>query len=116
MATPSNWPPDINDLRDALGYQVRDGDDDQLNRYLKAAVQLIDRKTGRLDDPTAHVLADGDLPEIFGISAVETAKLWWQQAYDGPIGGPDDGIVPMGADMPRRVQGWLEDYMGPVFS
>lgn len=120
-SAPSNWPPDTNAIRTALGYTVHDGDDAELKLYMRAACELIDKLTGRETDPTAHLLANGDVPAVFVLAARETAKLWWQQSFNGPRGGPTDGSqypngVPMGAELPRRVQAWLETYMLPVFS
>ena len=49
------------------------------------------------------------------MAARETAKLWWEQSKNGPRGGGEDPSAPMGADLPRRVQGWLSPYPPSLF-
>jgi hypothetical protein len=49
------------------------------------------------------------------MSARETGKLWWQQSKNGPKGVPSDPTMqvqapPMGAALPRKVEGWLSDF------
>jgi hypothetical protein len=198
------WPLTASDLRSALGYQLTDGDATELALYITAACEAIDKRTGRIEDPSRHLLDGavlgvvtvpivpgipsaftkvahglttgqivyltttgtlptgltpatrcfvavtgpdtfllctsranaltsagiitagtqtgvhtlwgvGVLPIIFTLSAREAAKLWWQQSKNGPRGVP--GAVtdqlsgpPMGAALPRKVEGWLSDY------
>ena len=102
------------DLRVALGYQPGQGDPDELALFVAATVDRIDTYTGRNVDQTRH-LVSGELPVIFRLAARETAKLWWQQSKNGPRGVPSsEGITqfgpPMGADLPRKVEGWLAAY------
>ena len=103
------------DLRMALGFQLGQGDPDELDLFAQAAVERIDTYTGRDVDPDRHLLPSGELPVIFRLAARETAKLWWQQSKNGPRGVPSsEGITqfgpPMGADLPRKVEGWLAAY------
>lgn len=112
MAT---WPIAAADLRKALGYSDTQGDADELELFASAACERIDTYTGRDVDPTRHQKADGSLPVVFTLAARETAKLWWQQSKNGPRGVPSDPSMqlqgpPMGADLPRKVEGWLADY------
>lgn len=108
------WPITENDLRTALGFKAGEGDRDELELFAQAACEHIDRVTGRHVEPRRHELANGDLPVMFRMAARETAKLWWQQAKSGPrpVVDPDGGLMgpPMGATLPRKVQGWLEPY------
>jgi hypothetical protein len=120
-----NWPLDADGLRKALGFAEGQGDEDDLTLFAGVASSLIDRRTGRDasigGDPTLYVV-DDKVPDIFVLAARETAKLWWQQSKNGPKGptegmgvvvGPHGGStgVPMGADIPMKVAGWLSDYM-----
>jgi hypothetical protein len=107
------WPLTRTDLRAALGYLTTDGDNTELDLFIAAACEAVDKKTGRDVTPTRHNLVSGDPPLIFKLAARETAKLWWQQSKNGPRGGPqgaDAGGPPMGAALPRKVEGWLEGY------
>lgn len=106
------WPLTRTDLRSALSFGPTDGDNAELDLYIEAACEAIDRRTGRDKDPTRHLLESGEVPTIFKLSARETAKLWWQQSKNGPRGqvAADAGGPPMGAALPRKVEGWLESY------
>lgn len=59
-------------------------------------------------------LARTDPPTIVHLAGREVAKLWWQQSKNGPRGLPtaagDQVGPPMGADLPRKVEGWLSPY------
>ena len=115
------WPITIATLRKALGFSADQGDDDELALYTQAACELIDQKTGRDKDPLRHTVTVADapvVPIVFILAARETAKLWWQQAKNGPRGGVTDPAAqvqgpPMGAALPRKVEGWLLDYPAP---
>lgn len=121
MADPTidrTWPITIASLREALQYDSTEGDPNELLLYATAACERIDTETGRDVDQHRHELSDGTLPVIFVLAARETAKLWWQQSKNGPRkvpSSPGDQIVgpPMGADLPRKVQGWLAPYPPP---
>lgn len=111
------WPITKEQLRSALGYKPGQDDDEELELFALAACELIDDRTGRIDDPARHLRPNGELPIIFTLAARETAKLWWQQSKNGPrakAADPgDQSGPPMGADLPRKVQGWLEPYPAP---
>jgi hypothetical protein len=53
-------------------------------------------------------------PVIVHLAGREVAKLWWQQSKNGPRGLPsaaaDQQGPPMGADLPRKVEGWLSPH------
>ena len=111
----SSWPIGADELRRALGYDATQGDADELALFAAAACERIDVHTGRDSDPTRH-LVNGSVPLIFVMAARETAKLWWQQSKNGPRAipsNPGDQVVgpPMGADLPRKVEGWLSPYL-----
>jgi hypothetical protein len=59
-------------------------------------------------------LARSGPPTIVHLAGREVAKLWWQQSKNGPRGLPaaaaDQLGPPMGADLPRKVEGWLSPY------
>lgn len=109
----SNWPLTTADMRTALQIPVGQEDDSELLLFIRAACEMIDRKTGRNIDKTRHEVA-GVLPSIFILAARETAKLWWQQTKNGPRNRPPQGEdfsgPPMGADLPRKVSSWLAEY------
>lgn len=113
------WPITVATLRKALGYSPEQGDADELALFAQSACELIDRKTGRDADPLRHTQGESHvLPLIFIQSARETAKLWWQQSKNGPRGPVNDPGAqvqgpPMGAALPRKVEGWLFDYPPP---
>lgn len=112
------WPITAADLRKGLGWKSTEGDAAELALYATAASQEVDRITGRDLDPDRHALDDGTLPVIFYLAARATATMWWRQDKDGPRSdeeSPDDGASgpPMGAAMPRKVQGWLTRYPPP---
>ncbi len=109
------WPITAADLRKGLGWKSTEGDAVELALYATAASQEVDRITGRDLDQDRHVLDDGTLPVIFYLAARATATMWWRQDKDGPRSdeeSPDDSTsgTPMGAAMPRKVQGWLSRY------
>lgn len=111
------WPIPIAALRKALKYEADQGDPEELLLYTTAACERIDRRTGRDKDPNRH-LVDGVLPVTLILAARTTAKLWWQQHHNGPGGGPTSpeaqaGGPPMGADLPRQVEGWLSEFPAP---
>lgn len=113
------WPLNRADLRSALKFDSAQGDNETLDLYIGAACEAIDKRTGRDVDPTRHLLTNGELPLIFTLAARETAKLWWQQSFNGPRGNADAtaGGPPMGAALPRKVEGWLEGYpAGPAIA
>ncbi|NHF62237.1 hypothetical protein [Microcella pacifica] len=115
------WPITVATLRKALGYSSDQGDADELALFAQAACELIDLMTGRASDPTRHTVTVGEsavVPIVFINSARETAKLWWQQSKNGPRGVVSDPGAqvqgpPMGAALPRKVEGWLADYPPP---
>lgn len=118
MATP--WPITEHELRKALGYDAQQGDTDELRLFASAACERIDIHTGRNVDAERHKLPNGELPTMFILAARETAKLWWQQSKNGPRGVPTDPGAqvsgpPMGADLPRKVEGWLAPYPPRIF-
>ncbi|MFG6277928.1 head-tail connector protein [Microbacterium sp. 5K110] len=109
-----NWPLRANDLRKALEYSVGQDDAAELEMYIKAACERVDRKTGRDVEPTRHEV-NGHVPALFVLAARRTAKLWWQQDKKGPRArptgeelAPNEGIG--GIDLPRTVAGILADY------
>jgi len=113
----NNWPIGPADLRKALSFKDTDGDVGELTLFATAACETIDKKTGRDIDPTRWE-TNGDLPSIFTMAARETAKLWWQQSKNGaraasPLSGDQVVGPPMGAELPRKVEGWLADYPPP---
>lgn len=117
------WPITRTDLRSALKYTAAQGDDALLDLYCAAVTEAIKKKTGIDVEPDRHKVGGvgtppvgGTLPAIFELAARETAKLWWQQSFNGPGGNPTtpDNTVPMGAAFPRRVEGWLADYPAPA--
>jgi hypothetical protein len=116
MAT--NWPLHAADLRKALEYEVGQDDPGELELYMTAACERIDRKTGRSHEPTRHETA-GRVPVVFLIAARKTAVLWWQQDKKGPRARPgtqmpeNEGIG--GIDLPRVVAGMLGDYPDRIF-
>jgi len=109
----NNWPLQAADLRKALQIGPADDDTVELELFMSAACELIDRRTGRDIDLTRWEVAEA-VPTIFLISARETAKLWWQQTKNGPRNRPpqgeDPGGPPAGADLPRKVQSWLASF------
>ena len=112
-----SWPINEVGLRKALGYDAEQGDTEELRLFAAAACERIDLHTGRNIDPTRHLIT-GHVPLIFIMAARETAKLWWQQSKNGPRaipGNPGDQLAgpPMGADLPRKVEGWLSPYPAP---
>lgn len=118
MPVDVTWPITAEMLRSALGYESTQGDETELTLFATAASQRIDNETGRDIDEHRHELPDGTLPVLFIMAARETAKLWWQQAKNGPRGNPQaladqPAGPPMGADLPRKVSGWLENYPPP---
>lgn len=110
MAT--DWPISKTALRVALGLNAGVSDDDLLELYAVAACEAIDTHTGRDLEPNRHERTSGRLPEIFYLAAREVARLWWQQSRNGPRGVTSEATqtVPMGADLPARVRGWLVRY------
>lgn len=114
------WPITRADLRQALQYSSTQGDDDELDLFAEAACERIDAFVGRNVEPHRHENDAGDLPRIFTLAAREAAKLWWQQTHGGPrgarTGDAADALagVPMGAELPRKVQGWLQPYQPPA--
>jgi hypothetical protein len=115
-ATPSNWPITKDDLRAALSVSPAEYEDSELELYAKAACERIDVFTGRDVDASKWVLADGSVSSLFVLAARETAKLWWQQSHTvrGSFRQGDVGElsgVPMGAELPRKVEGWLAAYL-----
>ena len=109
------WPITVATLRKALGYAENQGDADELALFAQAACERIDTRTGRDVEPTRHNLGDAKPPIIFILSARETAKLWWQQSKNGPRGNVTDPGAqvqgpPMGAELPRKVEGWLSPF------
>lgn len=109
----ANWPIAAAALRTALQIGPTDEDSDELNLFAAAACERIDQYTGRDIDPSRHEIAPGKVPTIFVLAARETAKLWWQQTKNGARNRPPQGEVegpPAGADLPRKVQGWLGSY------
>lgn len=119
MAVDTTWPITAATLRKALGYKTDEGDAAELELFAAAACEAIDERTGRDTDPTRHLIGDPPhVPVIFIMAARETAKLWWQQTKNGPRGGGVDPNgqtqgPPMGAALPRKVEGWLEPYPAP---
>lgn len=117
----ASWPITTTDLKTALGIRADQQpapDPEELELFTTAACERIDEHTGRAADPTRHLKADGTLPVIFRLAARETAKLWWQQTKNGRRGAPSDPDTqldgpPMGADLPRKVEGWLAPYPPP---
>lgn len=115
------WPITIATLRKALGFSDTQGEDLELALFTQAACELIDKRTGRDADPTRHLVTIGTdqvVPIALINSAREIAKLWWQQSKNGPKGVPSDQSMqiqgpPMGATIPRKVEGWLADYPAP---
>jgi len=112
------WPITEADLRKALGFDVQQGDTDELRLFAQAACDLIDTMTGRDVEAHRHEKADGSLPIAFYMAARETAKLWWQQSKNGPRGVPTDPDStvqgpPMGATLPRRAEGWIKHFPPP---
>lgn len=112
------WPITAADLRLALGFDTTQGDTNELTLFATAASQRIDNETGRDVEPARHELTPGELPVLFTMAARETAKLWWMQSKSGPSGTPKAAAdqpsgPPMGADLPRKVSGWLENYPPP---
>lgn len=115
------WPITVATLRKALGYAAEQGDADELALFAQGACELIDRKTGRNVDPLRHTVTIGDVPVVpitFISAARETAKLWWQQSKNGPRGPVTDPGAqvqgpPQGASLPRKVEGWLEEFPPP---
>lgn len=109
----ANWPITAADLRTALQIGPADEDTDELALFALAACERIDQYTGRDIDQARHELTPGKLPTIFVLAARETAKLWWQQTKNGARNRPQQGEAegpPAGADLPRKVQGWLGGY------
>lgn len=107
--SPANWPITGEELRIELEYEPSQAPAGKLDEFAAAACERIDLETGRNKQPTRHLLPDGDVPISFRRAAFATAKLWWWQEFNG---GQNDeaGDVPMGADLPRRVQSWLKSY------
>lgn len=116
---PITWPLTANDLRTALGYTPTQEDTDELGLFMQAACDRVDRDTGRDTDPTRWLVA-GQVPVTFVLAAREIAKLWWQQTKNGPRNRPpqgeDPGGPPAGADIPRKVQGWLASYPPRIYT
>ena len=112
MAT--NWPITAAQVKTAIQDATIPDNDAELALFATAACERIDDLTGRTAEPTRHERADGTLPSLFVLAARETAKLWWQQTKNGsrnrPSQGEDPGGAPAGADLPRKVQGWLAAY------
>ncbi|MFA8415112.1 hypothetical protein ACEPTV_33240, partial [Burkholderia pseudomallei] len=93
------WPITEADLRKALGYDVQQGDTDELRLYAAAACERIDRETGRDVEPHRHEKPDGSLPAGFFMAARILARMSWQQDKNGPRG------LPSGAgDQPGGIQ------------
>lgn len=113
----SNWPITGKDLKAALQDTTLPDTDPELALFAEAACERIDKDTGRNVEPTRHEVA-GKVPVIFVLAARETAKLWWQQTKNGPRNRPAQGELdgpPAGADLPRKVQGWLGGYPPRLF-
>ncbi len=116
----SNWPITPADACKALGTSLDKVDAADLQLYIDATTELIDQRTGRIDEPnrwvTAAGLEGGAVPHLFVLSAREVVKLWWQQSHNGPRGARQGDVgelagPPMGADLPRKVEGWLASFM-----
>lgn len=110
MAT--NWPLTASDLRKALQYDVNQDDAAELTLFITAACDKVDQITGRDVDPSRHEI-NGRLPAIFVLAARETARLWWTQSKNGQRNASES--VPMGADVPARVSGWLSSFPPRLF-
>lgn len=112
MAT--NWPISGDQVRQAIRFKTTDGaDPDELAEYATAVCERIDSEVGRDTEPTRHEVS-GAVPTIFVLAAKATARLWWMQDHNSPRTLPgEDSTVPMGADLPRRVQSWLAAYPPP---
>ena len=112
------WPITAEQLRKQLKYKPGQDDPEELDLFAAAACELIDKLTGRDVDESRHLKPDGELPAVFELAARETAKLWWAQSNHGPRSGMNldsDAIgPPMGAELPRKVQGWLAKYPARV--
>ncbi len=111
---PRKWPLNAGDLRNALEYGVGQDDAAELDFYMKAACERVDRKTGRDVEPGRHDV-NGEVPALLVLAALRTAKLWWQQDKNGPRArpsgeelAPNEGIG--GIDLPRTVAGILADF------
>lgn len=113
-----NWPLHASDLRKALEYEVNQDDAADLELYMAAACERIDRKTGRRFEPTRHEI-DGKVPTVFILAARKTAKLWWTQDKKGPRARPNGDLPDAegigGIDLPRVVAGMLADYPDRLF-
>ncbi|CAH0248434.1 hypothetical protein [Microbacterium sp. Bi128] len=107
MAT--NWPLHAEDLRKALEYSVGQDDAEELELFMAAACERIDRETGRHRDPERHEV-NGRVPAEFLLWARALAKLRWRQEKKGPRARPDDGGDAVGFDLPRAVQEGLAQY------
>lgn len=103
-----NWPITRADLRKAIGGVIPETEDSELDLFAAAATEAVDNATGRDEQADRHEV-EGKLPVIFILAARETGKLWWQQSKNGPR-GESAGGPPMGAALPRKVEGWLENY------
>lgn len=115
----SNWPLGAADLRKALQYAPDQDDAAELDLYMKAACERIDKKTGRASEPTRHEIA-GNVPVVFILAARKCARLWWLQDHKGERGRRTAEDIPEaegigGVDLPRVVAGMLSDYPDRLF-
>lgn len=104
-----NWPLHAEDLRKALEYGVGQDDAEELELFMSAACERIDRETGRHRDPERHEV-NGRVPAEFLLWARALAKLRWRQEKKGPRARSDAGDEPVGFDLPRAVQEGLAQY------
>lgn len=105
------WPITARDARKVLGFNVPDGDVEELGFYAEAACSRIDRETGRDVEPHRHEV-NGQVPVDFVMAARILVRMAWQQDKNSPrMGGEQPGI--QGIDLPRRVQGILALYPPP---
>lgn len=90
--------------------QYKEGQDDwaELELFIGAACQRVDRETGRLSDPTRHEI-NGSVPLDFILAARALAKLRWKQEKRGPS-AREDGSEAIGFDLPRWIEGLLAKY------
>lgn len=105
-----NWPLGVDHMRSAIGFDEGQDDATELDLFITAACERVDRETGRLAEPTRHEI-NGKVPADFVLVARALARLRWRQSKKGPKARPDAGDgEPEGFDLPRWIEGVLAKY------